>query len=264
MPRIRRPRSSTPAAPGDAAGRLLRDPEAARPWPSLVFLSPLLAFYAVGVFWVRPDLAARADLLVRQMISPLGVTGVLVPTWLVVGILMLWHLVRGDTFRVRGRLLRLMALETVLLALPLLGLHEAFRVILRAVAAAALAMPAASAAQAAAHPGWIEVLMTSIGAGIYEELLFRLLLIGVPLALVARLMKRKSAGVTAAVVLIAAAVFAGAHTMDHPATFTWGSFLFRTAAGTYLGYIFARRGFGVVAGVHIAYDWVVTQAMLAR
>jgi len=234
--------------------RLLHDPAARRPWPSLVFLSPLLAFYAVGLIWVRPDLAARADLLLRQALAPLGLTGVLAPTWLVVGILMAWHLVRRDPWRVPRRLLGRMTAETFVLAAPL--------VVLYAVMSAAfhgggtLAMGSTGVGQAGA-PDWLALAMASIGAGIYEELLFRLLMVGGTLYLARKVLRRDSPGVSVAVVLIAAGIFAGAHTLDDPNRFAWDSFLFRSAAGVYLGYVFAQRGIGVASGVHIVFDLFV-------
>jgi len=252
-------RRSRPAQSDDV--RFLRDAAPARPLPSLLFLAPVLLFYAVGLIWVRPDLAARADLLLRQALAPLGLTGVLAPTWLVVGVLMLWHVFRRDPWRVPGRLLGRMAAETLLLAVPLFVLLTVMR--LAAGGGSTLAMPVASSARAAGTD-WLAPAMGSIGAGIYEELLFRLLMVGAVLGLARRILHRESPGVTVAVILIAAGIFAGAHTLDDPARFAWDSFLFRSAAGTYLGYVFARRGFGIAAGVHIVFDLVVRFAPALR
>jgi len=252
-----KPRRGTPA-PED---RLLHDPAARRPWPSLVFLSPLLTFYGVGLIWVRPDLAARADLLLRQALAPLGLTGVLAPTWLVVGILMAWHLVRRDPWRVPMRLLSRMTAETFLLAVPLFVLHAVMSAAFHGGGALAMARPAGTPADG---PDWLAIVMASIGAGIYDELLFRLLMVGGTLWLARRVLRRDSSGVTVAVVLIAAGIFAGAHTLDDPNRFAWDSFLFRSAAGVYLGYVFAQRGIGVAAGVHIVFDLFVRFAPALR
>jgi membrane protease YdiL (CAAX protease family) len=221
----------------------------------------VLAFYAVGLIWVRPDLAARADLLLRQALAPLGLTGVLAPTWLVVVILLVWHLVRRDPWRVPLRLLGRMVGEMFVLTVPLFVLLVAMRLAARTGSALALD---AVAEQRAAAPDWLALAMTSIGAGIYEELLFRLLMVGGTLWLARKIIRRESPGVTVAVVLIAAGIFAGAHTLDDPNRFAWDSFLFRSAAGTYLGYVFAQRGFGVVAGVHIVFDLFVRFAPAVR
>ncbi len=257
MPRARRPKKRKTRQPkDDRADHLFLDAEARRPLPSLAFLSPFLTFYAFGLIWVRPDLAARADLLVRRAIEPLGLTGVLAPTWLVVTVLMTWHLLRRDPTRLSGRLLARMGIETLVLTVPLFAL-AALSLVVRS--ALALALPVG---RAASSPAWLHVAMTSIGAGIYEELLFRLLMVGGTLWLARKVLRQQSEGVVVAVVLIAAAVFAGAHTLDDPTRFTWASFLFRTAAGTYLGYVFARRGFGIAAGVHMVYDLMAKLAVV--
>jgi hypothetical protein len=99
--------------------------------------------------------------------------------------------------------------------------------------------------------------MKSIGTGIYEELLFRLALVGGLLLVCRAVLGPQGKGAAVAAVLIAAALFAGAHTLYAPQTFTWPTFLFRTGAGIYLGYVFAQRGFGIAAGVHIAYNLLV-------
>jgi hypothetical protein len=260
MARSRRTRKSPApaAARADQPDRLFHSPEARRPLPSLIFLSPFLAFYAVGVFFVRPDLAARGDLLVRQLTEPLGLTGVLAPTYIVVGLLVLWHFLRGDPTRVSRALLGQMAAETVLLVIPIFALKA-----LVAMLAHGGFVLQISAVHGAAPGGWLGILLSSIGAGIYEELLFRLLLVGVPLWIARKALAVESTGLKIAVVLIAAGIFAGAHTLDDPRAFAWDSFLFRAGAGTYLGYVFAQRGFGIVVGVHMVYDLVIEIARMA-
>jgi membrane protease YdiL (CAAX protease family) len=250
-----------PPGAREAEGRLLHDPASRRPLASLVFLSPVLAFYAVGLIWARPDLAARADLLLRQALAPLGLTGVLAPTWLVVTVLLAWHLVRRDPWRVSGRLLGRMLLETVILTVPLLVLLVVMVVAFHRETV--LAMPAAGSGRVGGPDG-LALAMTSIGAGIYEELLFRLLMVGGALWLARKVLRRDSPGVAVAVILIAAGIFAGAHTLDNPNRFAWDSFLFRSAAGTYLGYVFVQRGFGVAVGVHIVFDLLVKFAPALR
>jgi len=255
MPRARRTRK-TQAADAKPARRsgFLTKAEVARPLASLIFLSPLLAFYAVGLIWVRPDLAARADILLRQALEWLGVTGVLAPTWLVVAILLLWHLLRRDPWRVSWGVLAEMAAETALLAVPLFVLYALFQ----AGAGGALAMgPAADP-----PPAWLDIAMTSIGAGVYEELLFRLLLVGGPIFILRHVLKDQSAGGVVAVVFMVAAIFAGAHHLDNPAGFAWPLFLFRAAAGVYLGFIFVYRGFGIATGIHIVFNLIVKAAPL--
>ena len=90
-----------PASPKDLGvwSGILRAPEAARPWPSLVFLTPFLALYTVGLLVLRPGWAATADLWLRRAMAPLGLTGELVPVGILVVILLVWHLFRRDGWR---------------------------------------------------------------------------------------------------------------------------------------------------------------------
>lgn len=258
MSRSSRPsRASRAAARARSAGAwpaLLRAPEVARPWPSLVFLSPFLVFYTVGLLWVRPDWAARADLWIRWALAPLGLTGALVPTAVVVIVLVAWHVVRRDPWRFPPRLLAAMAVETALLALPLLGMEGLFQAI------ASGQPPALAVASGPAGHGWVPAAVASIGAAIYEELLFRLLLVSALVLAARRLAGLKDDGAVIAAVLVAAALFAGAHNIDRAASFTWPRFLFHTAAGVYLSAVFFYRGFGIAAGVHFAYNLIVKLA----
>ena len=243
--------SKAAAAPSPASGKgLLRDPGAARPLTSLVFLAPLLAFYLIGVIWVRPDLAARADILLRQGLGWLGVTGYLAPTWMVVLILLVWHMLRRDPWKITWGTVGLMAVETALLAVPLLVLLAVFHL-------ASHNMAALQIGRARDARGWMDLAETCIGAGIFEELLFRLLMVGGAVYILREVLKEQSAGSAVAVILIAAAIFAGAHVMDRPSQFVWDLFLFRSAAGVYLGFVFFHRGFGVAAGTHILFNFAV-------
>ena len=247
MPKAKRTRKPATAPAGVAAATgFLADSAAARPLASLVFLSPVLVIYVVGLIWVRPDMAATADIWLREGMKLVGISGVLAPTWLAVAVLLVWHLVRRDPWQVSGSLLGLMAAETVFLCVPLFLAMFFFHGVPQGVV------------HTAPIP-WLEVVMTSIGAGLYEELLFRLLLVGGALFVLSHILKDHSLGARLAVVLIAAALFAGAHETN-PANFLWARFLFRSAAGIYLGYVFVYRGFGVVTGVHIVFDLVVKVA----
>ena len=254
MPRAKRTRKppQAPAKPA-RAGRFLTDAAAARPLASLVFLTPVLVIYVVGLIWVRPDLAATADIWLREGMKLVGVSGVLAPTWLAVVVLLAWHLVRRDPWQISWGLLGLMALETVLLAAPLLAIERGFHVLWHV---ATLAIPSGHASSAET---WLELAMTSIGAGLYEELLFRLLMVGGALFVLGHILKDNSFGAQLAVVLIAAALFAGAHETN-PENFAWTRFLFRSAAGVYLGCVFVYRGFGIATGVHILFDLFVKVA----
>ncbi|HMA40035.1 MAG TPA: CPBP family intramembrane glutamic endopeptidase [Gemmatimonadales bacterium] len=97
--------------------------------------------------------------------------------------------------------------------------------------------------------------MLSLGAGLYEELLFRVLLVG-GLAWTGRALlgfRPLVAGLWAA--LLGALVFAAFHYIG-PYGDRWEpySFVFRTIAGLALSALFLLRGFGITAWTHALYD----------
>ena len=96
-----------------------------------------------------------------------------------------------------------------------------------------------------------------VGAGIYEELLFRLVMFSVA-AWLLRLSGCGSNLSLAGAALATSLLFAGAHhlgPMGEP--FLWYTFLFRTTAGLFFATLFICRGFGVAAGTHAMYDVLV-------
>jgi membrane protease YdiL (CAAX protease family) len=102
-------------------------------------------------------------------------------------------------------------------------------------------------------------LMVSLGAGIYEELLFRVILVGALAALGARLFgwTPRTAGVTAAVV--GALLFSAFHYVGpYGDPLQLGSFTFRALAGLVFSGLYLTRGFGIAAWTHALYDVYVT------
>jgi hypothetical protein len=105
------------------------------------------------------------------------------------------------------------------------------------------------------HTSWTTRLMLSLGAGLYEELFFRVLLVG-GLAAGARIVLGfgpRAAGFLAATV--GAVVFSAFHYIgpfgDH---FTAQSFTFRLLSGLAFSGLYLVRGFGITAWTHALYD----------
>jgi membrane protease YdiL (CAAX protease family) len=126
-------------------------------------------------------------------------------------------------------------------------------------------MPAAAGGGGRSH---LARLIAYFGAGIYEELLFRLLLLVPAVALLRHMGMNRRGSVVSAVVLTSL-IFAAAHyqfdftllglhaSSPHGEPFAWFSFLFRLAAGVSFAAIFATRGFGIAVGAHALYDLFV-------
>ncbi len=104
-------------------------------------------------------------------------------------------------------------------------------------------------------------IVTGIGAGIYEELVFRLILIsGFMLFFETILGVDRTKAVIISILLSAILfslhhhiIFMNGH-LVRKEVFTISRFTFRAIAGVYFAVIFAVRGFGIAAGAHAFYD----------
>ena len=103
--------------------------------------------------------------------------------------------------------------------------------------------------------GWPTRLMLSLGAGLYEELFFRVFLV-TGLAAGARVLLglgRRGAGVFA--VIVGAVVFSAFHYIGpFGDPFELQSFTFRMLSGVAFSGLYLLRGFGITAWTHALYD----------
>jgi len=106
-----------------------------------------------------------------------------------------------------------------------------------------------------ASMSWVTRLMLSLGAGLYEELLFRVLLVSA-LAAGARTLfgfGTKGAGVFAT--LVGAFIFSAFHYIGpFGDPFRLTSFTFRAISGVAFSALYLLRGFGITAWTHSLYD----------
>jgi hypothetical protein len=136
------------------------------PLASLLFLLPLIVFYEIGTrrFTVDPVSGTQTRIiafnLMREFFNFVGASGPYLPALAVVGILLAWHIARNDTWRVAPGTLAGMALESIVLAGPLWLFGFASTRYLPLIGA---------------NDAWRGNLVLSMGAGIYEELIFRLI-----------------------------------------------------------------------------------------
>jgi len=104
---------------------------------------------------------------------------------------------------------------------------------------------------------WFLHLALSIGAGLYEELVFRVILVGLLFAGMRAVLEKPS---TAYIVsaLVGAAIFSAVHHIG-PLGDAWnlGVFFFRFLFGLALNALYLWRGFGVAAWTHAIYDILV-------
>lgn len=215
------------------------------PLTSLVFTLPLVLAYEGGVLLLgRGSPRNGADVWLRHLLDMLGFGEYfLLPVLTVLGLLA-WHHVEHDRWRFSPSVLVGMALECLLLAVVLVGVARL---------------------QSRLWPLWIapggEGLLARFvgfcGAGLYEEVLFRLLL----LPAVAWFLERLGAGPGGALAwsaFLTSLIFSAAHYVGPLGdAFDLYSFTFRAVAGLFFSILFVVRGFGIAAGTHAAYDMLV-------
>lgn len=230
--------------------------DARKPLSCLLFLLPWIAVYEVGILMLAdsdPDrIRNGADYWMRSILSAAGLGQILLLPVLVVAIMLTWHLIRKHSWKVRLETQAGMLAESVLLAIALLAVGQLHQLIFLNL------QPAETDSRLLTlSTGSLTRAVSYVGAGVYEEVMFRLLL--VPLAFfVFRLFEfpRKWAAVMAAI--STAFVFALAHHVGPAAdAFNLFTFTFRAAAGTFFAAVFFLRGFGITVGCHAAYDLLV-------
>jgi len=219
--------------------------ESRQPWASLVFIAPLLVAYEVGVAALRVQ--NGADAWMRKVLDIMGFGQHFLLPMLTVGILLGWHHLTRHSWRLSARVLSTMAAECLLLAIALRLLLQIQGALLQSIAGP---IPLSIA-------GTCQEAVGFLGAGIYEELLFRLILLSLVIWGFTRLGAALGASLCAAV-LLSSVLFAAAHYVGaYGEPFHWFTFLFRFLAGVFFSILFVWRGFGIAAGTHAAYDILV-------
>jgi len=98
-------------------------------------------------------------------------------------------------------------------------------------------------------------LVISLGAGLYEELVFRVLLVGLLVRLFSLLLPGGRSVATALAIAAGALVFSAFHYVGPLGdTFAVPSFTFRAIAGVAFSVLYVLRGFGITAWTHALYD----------
>jgi hypothetical protein len=228
--------------------------ESKRPLNILAFLAPFIVFYEVGlIFVLREDRGTITNLahewIIEFMRPYIGLQGLWLPGLAVVVVLLIWHVLTREPWSVNFRALPVMLVEAVLLMVPLLVASHIVRKALPLVGQEDAIISALG------PTGRIAV---SIGAGLYEELVFRMLVVFVIHTLMVDFLRFSSLVGSAVAIAISAVLF----TLYHPVwgadgTALMGRMVFYFVAGIWFGVLYVARGFGVVVAVHAFYDIAV-------
>lgn len=214
--------------------------ESRQPLVSLVFIAPIMLIYEFGVW--KLGVQNGADAWMAKVLAMMDFRLHIFLPLLTVGILLGWHHITHHPWRFSLGVLSTMAVESLLLA-----------VCLRFI----LIMQKSVLLEVAGDPTIADRMRLAVGylgAGIYEELLFRLILTSATIWIFRLWVPDKRKSMVLAV-LASSLLFSWAHYLGAAGeTFDWFSFSFRFVAGLFFSVQFLFRGFGITAGTHALYD----------
>jgi membrane protease YdiL (CAAX protease family) len=213
---------------------------------------PLLLLYEILIFIARPNaeqvVRISVDVWIKTLFSHFG-QDVLSLTLIFVALLGIFVLYRErhKLGTLNGKYFLVMLVEASVYAFVL--------ALLISITVSSLLQIAAQ--QTVASLSTLDQLALSLGAGLYEELFFRVILVSLLLFALKLFVKKEGVRYGLAIV-IAAFLFSLVHytgSLGDP--FTLGSFLFRFLFGLALNAIYILRGFGMAAWTHAIYDIMV-------
>lgn len=229
-----------------------------QPLEILALVAPLIVLYEVGlIFALRTHggtLTNSAHEGLLRMFASLGIDAgrfslpaLALPGVGVIVVLLVWQVLSRRAWTVHLPTVGGMIMECVLFSLPLL---VAAQVITRM-------FPPAAAGEMDGLGTFGKVAM-SVGAGVYEELVFRMVLIALLHTLFVDLLRWKESWALGVAVVVAAVLF----TLYHPLQLPSGAVdlrrvIFFLAAGSAFGVLYVVRGFGIAVGTHAWYDIAV-------
>ena len=219
------------------------------PLYSFIFTLPLFLLYEVGIFLISSrdidQLRNGADVLMRQVLESFGIYGMygFGGTFLI-GFLIAFIRQKKNlrTSEIESRFLLIMFFESIMWATLLVIMM--------------IKIPTFLSLSNEDH--LIQQVVLAIGAGIYEEFVFRVLLISGLAILFGLIFNWGEFGKTFLSVIISSAIFSIFHFFgSYGDTFSFPLFFVRFFAGIFLAMIYIFRGFGITAYAHTIYDLFV-------
>ena len=216
---------------------------------SFLFTIPLFFIYEVGIIFLSKDdiLVVRngADFLMRSILESFGIFGLYgLGAIFLIGFIITYIYFFNDKSNksIRADYLFIMVFESVCWALVLYFLLSKFMLVLMNPIGKTIT----------------QQVTLAVGAGIYEEFLFRVMLISGLTGIIGFVFLWREKVRKAAALIIAAGIFSAFHFVgDYGDFFSMELFLLRFFAGIVLGILYIARGFGITAYAHSIYDLIV-------
>ena len=216
---------------------------------SFLFTIPLFFIYEVGILFLSKDdiLVVRngADFLMRSIRESFGIFGLYgLGAIFLIGFIITYIYFFNDKSNksIRADYLFIMIFGSVCWALILYFLLSKFMLVLMNPIGKTIT----------------QQVTLAVGAGIYEEFFFRVMLISGLTGIIGFVFLWREKVRKAAALIIAAGIFSAFHFMgDYGDYFSMELFLLRFFAGIVLGVLYIARGFGITAYAHSIYDLIV-------
>lgn len=224
------------------------------PLYSFLMVIPLLGLYEFLILRTGSTVRNGADVLMKNLLSLVGVHGLIGFTLLIFGAFcwVVWRDTVQGNEHVKSSYFGFMLLEAILYAViigPLVA----------QMTQKILYPPLGTAGAIKLQ----EQLIVSLGAGIYEEFVFRFLLVSALVFGFHRFMAMPRWASVAFAIFWASLFFSGFHYIGAYAyNFQFTTFTFRFLAGAVLALLFYFRGFGIVVYAHSAYDILISLAII--
>jgi hypothetical protein len=227
---------------------------------SLVFIAPMLVAYEAGVLALGQGAPRNgAEVWLRSFLNLIGFGQYFLLPLLTSGFLLGWQYLTRQPWTIHRRVLAIMWLEALAFGLLLLAIAKLHGSVFGRIGSSVSGEIAAATGGA---PRSLTHLVGYLGAGIYEELLFRLMLLPVVIAGLKASGLKNEASVIGGIMLVSL-LFSAVHyrlpffRSGYGDAWSFYSFTFRFLAGVFFSILFQVRGFGIAAGSHAIYDILV-------
>ena len=226
------------------------------PLYSFLFTVPLFLIYEIGIFLTSSDdmfvLRNGADALMRQILATFGITGLYwVGLIFFIGFIIAFILQRKywEETQIHSDYFLLMMVESVGWSVVIYFLMTNVYLLLMNPTGSML----------------VQQVTLAVGAGIYEEFLFRVLLIAGISVILGFIFQWSDKTRNWAAMVIAAGIFSSFHFIgEYGDFFSFNIFMIRFLAGIALGTLYFLRGFGITAWSHAVYDLIVLTRMTTQ
>lgn len=213
----------------------------------LIMILPLIVLYQIGIVQANSSVRNLAEVWMTGPISAIGVEATTIINILIIGgiIYGLCELQQGVT---SVFFLVIMLLESFLYAMLLFTGVNAATEAIESVVHRYLSIYGVPTRQ----------LLLCLGAGVYEELLFRLLLVGGLVTILKKVFMWNTFLSAGLALVVSSLLFSAVHHIGSAGdALDMHVFLFRTLCGLVLGIIFLLRGIGIAVWSHALYNVMV-------